>query len=166
MQKMSSVPITAHFSNIVAHYRHITVCHSKSILLLIWQVSSGMYVALRWRKWAPNLRLGGRGRCTEFSVLGVAGWECWARSTHASVSASQQQTLSGRGARVYTCTCVHDNIPCRRFPTLPGPSGPAHTSSWLGVVMASGDMRQRVAPFECLLHLQLTEQIVTNSCSM
>jgi len=21
-------------------------------------------------------------------------------------------TLSGRGARVYTCTCVHDNIPC------------------------------------------------------
>jgi len=25
-------------------------------------------------------------------------------------------TLSGRDARVYTCTCVHDNIPCRRLP--------------------------------------------------
>jgi len=25
-------------------------------------------------------------------------------------------TLSGRGARVYTCTCVHDNVPCRRLP--------------------------------------------------
>jgi len=27
-----------------------------------------------------------------------------------------EQTLSGRGARVYICTCVHDNIPCRRLP--------------------------------------------------
>jgi len=35
---------------------------------------------------------------------------------------------SCRAARVYTCTCVHDNIPCRRLPkwadrripTLPG----------------------------------------------
>ena len=62
-------------------------------------------------------------------TLGVAGWACWAWSTHASVSASQQQTLSGRGARVYTCTCVHDNIPKeadRRIPTLSGPEGPAH----------------------------------------
>jgi len=25
-------------------------------------------------------------------------------------------TLSGRGARVYTCTCVHDNVPCRHLP--------------------------------------------------
>jgi len=25
-------------------------------------------------------------------------------------------TLSGRGARVYTCICVRDNIPCRRLP--------------------------------------------------
>jgi len=25
-------------------------------------------------------------------------------------------TLSGRGAPVYTCTCIHDNIPCRRLP--------------------------------------------------
>ena len=25
-------------------------------------------------------------------------------------------TLSGRGARVYTCTFVLDNIPCRRLP--------------------------------------------------
>jgi len=33
-----------------------------------------------------------------------------------TVSASQEQTVSGRGARVYTCTCVHDNIPCRRLP--------------------------------------------------
>jgi len=24
-------------------------------------------------------------------------------------------TLSGRGAPVYTCTCVHDKIPCRRL---------------------------------------------------
>ena len=29
------------------------------------------------------------------------------------MSASQEQTLSGRGARVYTFTCVHDNIPYR-----------------------------------------------------
>jgi len=34
----------------------------------------------------------------------------------ATVSASQEQTLSGRGARVYTCTRVHDNIQCRRLP--------------------------------------------------
>ena len=32
------------------------------------------------------------------------------------LSSSQQQTLSGRAARVYTCTCVHDNIPCKRLP--------------------------------------------------
>jgi len=52
---------------------------------------------------------------TEVGALSVAGWACWAWSTHASVSASQQQTLSGRGARVYTCTCVHDNIPRERL---------------------------------------------------
>ena len=49
--------------------------------------------------------------------------------------------LSSRGARVYTCTCVHDNIQCRRLPQkanrcipthhkpsarMPGPEGPAH----------------------------------------
>jgi len=38
--------------------------------------------------------------------MGVAGW-VW--STHATVSASQEQTLSGRGARVYT---IHDNVAC------------------------------------------------------
>jgi len=27
-----------------------------------------------------------------------------------------RQTLSGRGASVYSCTCVRDNIPCRRLP--------------------------------------------------
>jgi len=32
------------------------------------------------------------------------------------LSSSQQQTLSGRVARVYTCTCVHGNRPCRRLP--------------------------------------------------
>ena len=47
------------------------------------------------------------------SVVDVAGW-AW--STHATVPASQEQTLSGRGARVYTCTCVRDNIPCIRLP--------------------------------------------------
>ena len=47
-------------------------------------------------------------------VVGVAGrpviltgwpvtvWSNWAWSTHATVSASQEQTLSGTGARVYT----------------------------------------------------------------
>jgi len=54
-------------------------------------------------------------------------WRCrwrWAWSTHATVSASQEQKLSGRGARVYTCTCVHDNRPCRRLPNSPiGESG-------------------------------------------
>jgi len=47
---------------------------------------------------------------------------------------------------------IHDNIPQRRLPkyadmriaTLLGPEGPAHTG-WLGLVMESGDMRQRVA---------------------
>jgi len=62
-------------------------------------------VALRWQKWAPYLWLAGRGRCMEFSVLGVAGWACLARATHAPVSASQQEMLSSKGARVYTCTC-------------------------------------------------------------
>ena len=46
----------------------------------------------------------------------------------ADLSPSQQQTLSGRAVSVYTCICVHDNIPCRRLPhqadrripTLPG----------------------------------------------
>jgi len=37
-------------------------------------------------------------------VVGVAGW-AW--STHATVSASQQQTLSGTGARVYTRKSLH-----------------------------------------------------------
>jgi len=49
------------------------------------------------------------------------------RAARGWLSASQQQTLSGRAARVQTCTCVHDNIPCtrlpkwadRRIPTLP-----------------------------------------------
>jgi len=45
--------------------------------------------------------------------VGAAGW-AW--STHATVAASQEQTLSGRGARVYTRTCVHDNILCKRLP--------------------------------------------------
>ena len=47
------------------------------------------------------------------TAVGVAGWAC---STHATVSASQDQTLSGRGARVYTRTRVYDNTPCRRLP--------------------------------------------------
>jgi len=38
-----------------------------------------------------------RSYVTEVSVAG------WAWSTHATVSASQKQTLSGRGARIYTC---------------------------------------------------------------
>jgi len=41
------------------------------------------------------------------SVMGLAG--CAWSTRLAAV------TLSGRGARVYTCTCVHDNIPCRRL---------------------------------------------------
>jgi len=54
-------------------------------------------------------------KTTNLSVteVGVAGW---ARSTHAMVSASKEQTLSGRGARVYTCTYVHDNTLCKRLP--------------------------------------------------
>jgi len=68
-----------------------------SLLLLKPQVSSRM---CRWRcRW--------RCRWT---------WSKRAWSTHATVSAIQEQTLSGRGAHVYTCTCVHDNIPCRRLP--------------------------------------------------
>jgi len=31
------------------------------------------------------------------------------------LSSSQQQTLNGRAARVYTCTCVHDNTPSTRL---------------------------------------------------
>jgi len=54
----------------------------------------------------------GDGRLSVMAV-GVAGW-AW--STHAAVSAGQEQTLSGRGARVYTCTRVYDNTPCRRLP--------------------------------------------------
>jgi len=38
------------------------------------------------------------------------------RAARGWMSASQQQTLSGRAARVYTCTWVHDNMPCRRLP--------------------------------------------------
>jgi len=53
---------------------------------------------------------------TEVGALSAAGWASWAWSTHSSLSASQQQTLSGRGARVYTWTCVQDYIPCRRLP--------------------------------------------------
>jgi len=37
------------------------------------------------------------------------GCRWWTWSTHAAVWASQEQTLSGRGARVYTCACVHNN---------------------------------------------------------
>ena len=66
----------------------------------------------------------------------------------ATVSTSQEQTLNGRGARVYTCTCVHDHILWRRLPKqvdrripihhkssagMPGQEEPAHRG-WLGVV--------------------------------
>jgi len=72
------------------------------------------------------------------SVVGVAGW-AW--STHATVSASQEHTLSGRGARVYTCTCVHDNIRVDVYRSRPigasllstSPEGPARRV-WLGIV--------------------------------
>jgi len=35
-------------------------------------------------------------------------------------------TLSGRGARVYTCTCVRDNTPCRRLPNQADRRIPTH----------------------------------------
>jgi len=61
-----------------------------TLLLLKPQVSSGMS---RWRcRWA---------------------WSKWTWSTPYGVS---QPAADGRGARVYTCTCVHDSIPCRRLP--------------------------------------------------
>ena len=80
------------------------------------------------------------------SMVGVAGWT-W--STHATVSGSQEHTLSGRGARLYTCTCVHDNIPCiyvcRSRPVGASllTTSPQHGclvlkglhTGWLGVVM-------------------------------
>ena len=97
-----------------------------------------------------SMTAGDRGKR---SVIGGAGRSCWAWSTQASLSSSQQ-SLSGRGARIYTCTCVHDIIPCRRLPkladrripTLPGPEGPEYRG-WLGLMMASGDMWPVVAPF-------------------
>jgi len=46
--------------------------------------------------WAPWLRLAGSGLDVVATRYAAA-------------------TLSGRGARVYTCTYVHDNIPCRRL---------------------------------------------------
>ena len=77
-------------------------------------------------------------------------------------------TLSGRGARVYTYTCVYDNIPCRSLPKyadrrihthlttspqqgcLPVPEGPAHTgrlgdvtgigAAWTGGVLVDIDV--------------------------
>jgi len=54
---------------------------------------------------------------TRLSVVSVtvaaalAGWPMGVVDTRLTAA-----TLSGRGARVYTCTCVHDNIPCRRLP--------------------------------------------------
>jgi len=67
-------------------------------------------------------------------TVGDLGKTCAAHGWLGVVSASQQQIVSVRDARVYTCTCVHDNIPCRcllkyadrRIPTLPGPEGPAY----------------------------------------
>jgi len=41
------------------------------------------------------------------------GWHCTEDVVDGCLAAA---TLSGRDARVYTCTCVHDNIPCRRLP--------------------------------------------------
>ena len=58
----------------------------------------------------------GRLICGWLGVVVARNFTCWAWSTHASVSASQQEMLSGRGARVYTCTRVRDNIACRRLP--------------------------------------------------
>ena len=54
----------------------------------------------------------------QVSVTAGCWWWAWlaGHGRHATVSASQEQTLSGRGARVYTCTCVHDDIPCTRLP--------------------------------------------------
>jgi len=65
--------------------------------LLLWQPEESSAMC-RWRQ---------RVSVTE---VGVAGW-AW--STHYGVS---QTVANGRGARVYNCTCVHDNIPCRRLP--------------------------------------------------
>jgi len=56
------------------------------------------------------------------SWLGVV-WAC-TRGSAARAGTAQRVwstcygavTLSGRGARVYTCTCVHDNILCTHLP--------------------------------------------------
>jgi len=54
------------------------------------------------------------------SVVGVAGWPViltgWPVTVGVVETRLTAATLSGRGARVYTCTCVHDNIACRRLP--------------------------------------------------
>jgi len=54
------------------------------------------------------------------SMVGVAGrlviltgWPVTVGVVETRLAAA---TLSGRGARVYTCTCVHVNILCRRLP--------------------------------------------------
>jgi len=54
----------------------------------------------------------GSGRLIWAPYLRLAGW----RYTEGVIDTCYgAATLSGRGARVYTCTCVHDNIPCRRL---------------------------------------------------
>ena len=47
-------------------------------------------------------------------------------------------TLSGRGARVYTCTCVHDNIPCRCLPNRPIGASLLTTSPQQGCLALKG----------------------------
>jgi len=67
------------------------------------------------------------------------GWRCTEGVVGGRLAAA---TLSGRGARVYTCTCVHDNIPYRRLPKYADRRIPTHHKPsagmpgrrWLGVV--------------------------------
>ena len=84
----------------------------------------------------------------------VHGWQGVLDVVDTCFRVSQLQTLSGRGARVYTCTCVHDNIPCIDVYR----SRPIGASllclalnglhmGWLGMVMASGIMWPQVALF-------------------
>jgi len=47
-------------------------------------------------------------------------------------------TLSGRGAHVYTCTCVYDNIRYRRLPKYDGRRIPTHHKPSAGMPGPSG----------------------------
>ena len=76
-------------------------------MFLTWPKTKswGWYLGNEWCHYLTNTIIYNIIKTTRLSVVSVTAGVV---NTHLAAA-----TMSGRGARVSTCTCVHDNIPCR-----------------------------------------------------